>query len=152
MRLFLLFFILLFFCSFTAVRPLLAVPATVGYVIDGDTFSARVLLEDDIRISVRIRIINVDAPEISGECASEIKLAARAKNRLAELIPVGGIVDLSEIKDDKYLGRIDARVKTKNGADVGEILIKEKLARPYNGGKRQSWCDGNMNASIQNRK
>jgi endonuclease YncB( thermonuclease family) len=119
---------------------LFAVPAKVNHVIDGDTFSAGVMIEKDIRISVRVRLINVDTPEINGECESEIKLARRARDRAAELMPVGSIVDLSQIKDDKYLGRIDARVKTKDGKDVGEVLIKEKLGRKYSGGRRRSWC------------
>ena len=37
-----------------------AVPATVGYVFDGDTFAAKVKLEDNIKISVRVRIIDID--------------------------------------------------------------------------------------------
>ncbi|MDR1338242.1 MAG: thermonuclease family protein [Rickettsiales bacterium] len=119
---------------------LFAVPATVGYILDGDTFAAQVLLDKDIKISVRVRLINVDAPEINGMCESEIKMAYLAKERLAELIPVGSIVELSNVKDDKYLGRIDANVKNKAGQDVGEILIKEKLGRKYSGGKRAGWC------------
>ncbi|MDR2413210.1 MAG: thermonuclease family protein [Rickettsiales bacterium] len=135
-------FIRFYLFVFLSVWPsvLFSVPAQVGYIFDGDTFSARVMLEDDIKISVRVRIINIDAPEMNGECDSEKNMALKSKNRLAELLPVGSVVDLSEIKDDKYLGRIDARVKTNDGADVGEVLVKEKLARKYNGGKRAPWC------------
>jgi endonuclease YncB( thermonuclease family) len=117
-----------------------AVPAEVAYIVDGDTFAAKVMLQDDIKISVRVRIINIDSPEISGGCDAEIKMAYLAKERLSRIIPVGSMVDLSKIKDDKYLGRIDARVAGPDGLDVGEILVREKLARSYNGGKRQSWC------------
>jgi endonuclease YncB( thermonuclease family) len=118
-----------------------AVPAQVSYILDGDTFAARVSLGDDIKISVRVRIIDIDAPEINGECDSEKALALWAKDRLAALLPIDSVVELSEIKDDKYLGRIDARVRTAQGLDVSGILIKEKLARPYGGGRRGSWCD-----------
>ena len=131
------------FCSFVAMFlcpwRAYAVPAIVDYIIDGDTFAAGVFLGDDIKITVRVRIINIDTPEINGECDSEIKMAAAAKDRLSALIPVGTTIDLSEIKDDKYLGRIDARVKL-NDIDIGETLIKEKFARRYNGKKRESWC------------
>jgi endonuclease YncB( thermonuclease family) len=41
-------------------------------------------------------------------------------------------------KLDRY-GRTLASV-TVNGRDVGEILIGEGLARPYQGGRRGSWC------------
>lgn len=118
-----------------------ATPATVDYIFDGDTFAAYVNLEDDINISVRVRLRNVDTPEIHGACDSEVRAALRAKERLAQLIPVGSVVELSKIKDDKYLGRIDAYVKTADGRDVGAVLISEKLGRPYSGGRRVGWCD-----------
>ncbi|MBR1380416.1 MAG: nuclease [Alphaproteobacteria bacterium] len=118
-----------------------ATPATVGYIIDGDTFSATVKLDDDIRISVRVRIRNVDTPEIHGQCAHEIEMANAARQRLGELIPVGTDIELTNITDDKYLGRIDANVLDATGNDVGKILINEKLGRAYNGGHRAGWCD-----------
>lgn len=118
-----------------------AVPATVDYVLDGDTFAARVLLDEDITITVRVRLADVDTPEINGKCEHEIEMALRARDRLAELLPVGTMVDLRDVTDDKYLGRIDARVFTSDGRDVSRILINEKLGRPYDGGRRDSWCD-----------
>lgn len=118
-----------------------AVPATVDYVLDGDTFAARVLLDEDITITVRVRLADVDTPEINGKCEREIEMALRARDRLAELLPVGSTVDLRDVADDKYLGRIDARVFTSDGRDVSRILINEKLGRPYDGGRRDSWCD-----------
>ncbi len=117
-----------------------ALPATVDYIFDGDTFAAFVNLEDDIQISVRVRIRNIDTPEIHGACDYEIKRAFQAKDRLAELIPVGTRVELSKVKDDKYLGRIDALVQMADGRDVGVVLMNEGLARPYSGGKRMPWC------------
>ncbi len=122
-------------------QSVFAVPATVGYIFDGDTFSAQVKLEDDIKISVRVRILDIDAPEISGKCDSEIRDALRAKKRLEELLPIGSNVDLQDVKDDKYLGRIDAHVKTSNGIDISSVMIKEKLVRKYGGGKRYGWCE-----------
>lgn len=136
-RLFILSITLLLFNS----QTLFAVPATVDYIIDGDTFAAKVILEDEIKISVRVRIINIDTPEIHGACENEIKMANLARDRLTELIPNGTTIELSEIKDDKYLGRIDARVKSRAGVDIGEVLITEKMARRYSGGKRAGWCD-----------
>lgn len=117
-----------------------AVPAVVDYIFDGDTFSAQVMLEGDIAITVRVRLINIDTPEMNGKCAAEITMAQSAKDLLATLIPRGTSVDLRNIKDDKYLGRINANVILPDGRDVGNILIDSGLARPYNGGKRKSWC------------
>ena len=118
-----------------------ATPVVVDYIIDGDTFAGRVALADDTKITVRVRLINVDTPEIHGECESEIRAAFAAKARLTELLPIGTTVELQEIKDDKYLGRIDARVLDVLGRDVGKILVNEKLGRPYSGGRRAAWCE-----------
>lgn len=118
-----------------------AVPAVVDYVIDGDTFAAAVKLDTDISITVRVRIINIDTPEINGDCEYEIDAAHRAKDRLAELLSVGDVVDLQNIKDDKYLGRIDANVILSDGRDVGHVLVGDGLARRYDGGKRAPWCE-----------
>ncbi len=117
-----------------------AVPAVVDYIFDGDTFSAAVNIAPDIAITVRVRLINVDTPEMNGACDDEIRRANIAKERLAELLPVGTVVDLQNIKDDKYLGRIDANVIISDGRDVGDVLVSDGLARRYNGGKRMSWC------------
>ena len=68
-------------------------------------------------------------------------MALQARDRLAELLPIGTIVELRNVRDDKYLGRIDARVYDANGHDVSKILLNEKLARPYDGGRRASWCE-----------
>ncbi len=117
-----------------------AVPAVVDYVIDGDTFAAAVKLDADISITVRVRIINIDTPEINGDCEYEIDAAHRAKDRLTELLSVGDVIDLQNIQDDKYLGRIDANVILSDGRDVGRVLVDGGFARPYDGGKRGSWC------------
>lgn len=119
-----------------------ATSAVVRYIVDGDTFIADILMNNAIRVnSVSVRLRNVDTPEIHGNCDYEIKRANIAKQRLAELIPVESTVEIDNVTDDKYPGRIDANVFDANGKDVGLILIKEKLGRPYSGGKRLSWCD-----------
>ena len=117
-----------------------AVPARVGHILDGDTFSAAVSLDADTTVSVRIRLRNVDTPEMNGDCEYERSRAIAARDRLSEIIPVGSMVELSNVKDDKYLGRIDANVKNAAGDDVGEVLIREKFGRKYNGGRRKPWC------------
>lgn len=124
-----------------AINPAVAEFATVNYIFDGDTFAATVHLEDDIDVEARVRLMNVDTPEIHGECDYEIKMANLARDRISELLPIGSVVELKSIKDDKYLGRIDAFVLLPDGTDIGQILIKEKLGRAYNGGRRQGWCD-----------
>ena len=118
-----------------------AVPARVDYIFDGDTFSAQVALGPDVNVTVRVRLINIDTPEMNGKCVLEKQMAVRARDVLSALIPRGTVVELDNIKDDKYLGRINANVFLPDGRDVGLILIDSGLGRPYKGGKRKSWCD-----------
>lgn len=121
-----------------------ATPVVVKKIIDGDTFVGDILLADGIEVlSVSVRVLNVDTPEIHGECIDEIANALYAKQRLGELIPEGTTVEINNIKNDKYPGRIDANVFDSANRDVGLVLVKEKVGRPYSGGKRQSWCDLN---------
>ena len=132
----LLIFVIFMFMSVVAN----AVPAVVDYHFDGDTFSAGVMLDTDVEITVRVRLINIDTPEINGKCTAEKVMAQSARDLLAAIIPRGTVVDLQNIKDDKYLGRINANVILPDGRDVGQIMIDSGLARPYSGGKRQPWC------------
>ena len=118
-----------------------ALPATVDYVFDGDTFAATAHVADGVDVDVRVRLINVDTPEMHGECEYETRRANAARERLMELLPRDSVVELKNIKDDKYLGRIDANVILPDGRDVGRVLIDEKFGRAYSGGKRKSWCE-----------
>ena len=41
---------------------------------------------------------------------------------------------------DKYGGRVDALVATRDTADVSAALLNGGWARSYGGGRRGSWC------------
>lgn len=102
------------------------------HIIDGDT----VVIDGE-----KIRINNIDAPELRhAACDAERRLAEVAKRRLGALLASGAVViirgDNGRMKD-RY-GRTLARL-TVDGRDVGEILVIEELARPWEG-KRQPWC------------
>lgn len=83
----------------------------------------------------RIRIENIDAPELDGKCPQEAALALKARDRLTVLLRPG--FALQRTGTDRY-GRTLARI-TANGRDIGQQLIREQLARPYRG-KREPWC------------
>lgn len=83
-----------------------------------------------------VRIFNIDAPELEGQCDSETELALQAKNRLAELLE-GRRVEILRQGTDRY-GRTLAAVQVE-GRDVGDILVGEGLARTWTG-RREPWC------------
>jgi hypothetical protein len=47
---------------------------------------------------------------------------------------------LSQVGPDKYRGRIDAVVATRDTPDVSAALLKGGFARSYDGGRRDLWC------------
>ena len=101
-------------------------------VIDGDTIHIR---------SEKIRVLGIDAPEIKGNCQSEVVLAQKAKRRLADLIGGNQIV-IDRQGRDKYR-RTLAKI-TLGNRDIGSILMSEGLARKWESkwrpGLDEIWC------------
>lgn len=114
------------------------VAAKVLDVLDGDTFlaEARVWPGQFIRVNVRLR--GVDAPEMKARCTAEQIRAEKARAALSDLL--GPEVLISNIGGAKYYGRVLADVRTRGGVEVAGELVATGLARPYQGGRRQSWC------------
>src|SRR3954466_5175287 len=82
-------------------------------VIDGDT----------VTLAVSLRAIGFDAPELHSSCAAERSLALRAADRL-RVLSLHGLRITSEKDFDAY-GRELVILRTPNGEDVGQILIRE---------------------------
>lgn len=115
----------------------LVLRAPIAY--DGDTIyvTAANVAPELAEMSVRIR--GIDTPEIRGDCPAEKAMALEARDYVRNLLSNGYPVEFTGLAWDKYGGRILATVDV-NGHDLGSMLIAEGLARPYDGGKRQSWC------------
>ena len=87
----------------------------------------------------RVRIIGLDAPELHARCPAELAMARAARDGMAEL--VAGGVTLRPHGRDRYR-RLLAVVEDMRGRDVATMLVREGLARPYDGhGRRQGWCE-----------
>jgi endonuclease YncB( thermonuclease family) len=100
-------------------------------VIDGDTFHYR---------GKKIRVADIDTPEMRGRCPYESELAARATARMRELLHAGPF-ELERIpgRDEDRYGR-KLRVVTRNGRSLGDQLVAEGLAQTWSG-RREPWCD-----------
>ena len=96
-------------------------------VHDGDTF----WLDGE-----KVRIADIDAPELQARCARERDLALAARNRLLALLNAGPFT-LRRSSRDRY-GRTLAVVWSA-GRSVGGVLVAEGLARQWDG-VRRSWC------------
>ena len=100
-------------------------------VIDGDTFDYG---------GMRVRIADIDTPELRGRCAREIELARRATRRMAALLAAGPfeLEPLPNGRDTDRYGR-QLRIVTRHGHSLGDELVREGLARTWSG-RREPWC------------
>lgn len=100
-------------------------------VIDGDTF---------VYGGERIRIADIDTPEVHGRCPYETELAARATSRMRGLLAAGPfeLRALASGRDEDRYGR-KLRIVTRNGQSLGDQLVAEGLARTWTG-RREPWC------------
>ena len=114
--------------------------AEVLRVIDGDTFEARVRVWPGMDITTKVRLRGIDAPEMRARCANEREKALAARDALARIL-LQGAVGVAYVGQDKYSGRVDAKVSTVETADVSAALLAGGYARAYDGGRRLSWCD-----------
>jgi endonuclease YncB( thermonuclease family) len=99
-------------------------------VVDGDTIW---------HSGVKIRLADIDTPEVSRpQCAAEAELGRRATERLRELINAGPFQLMQRGRDIDRYGR-QLRILERDGRSLGDILVAEGLARPWDGARR-SWC------------
>jgi len=98
-------------------------------VIDGDTFDHG---------GERIRIADIDTPELRARCESEARLARAATERLRTLLAAGPF-ELKRLgRDEDRYGR-KLRIVTRGGRSIGDTLVSEGLARTWTG-RRELWC------------
>ena len=99
-------------------------------VVDGDTIAVD---------GEMVRIIGLDAPETHRpQCEAERRLGEAATARLRALVAEG--VTMQSHGRDRW-HRTLAVVTDRRGRDVADVLIREGLARNYNGrGRREGWC------------
>jgi micrococcal nuclease len=116
------------------------VAAEVVKVVDGDTLTVRARIWIDLEMTVNIRIRGIDAPELRGQCAREKMLAMAATKRL-RVLAGSGVVNLSNVGEDKYFGRAVADVTTSEGGTIAALMLESGLVRPYESGARSGWCD-----------
>jgi endonuclease YncB( thermonuclease family) len=104
-------------------------------VIDGDTVD----LDCPGEGFVRTRLLGFDTPETSSPgCASELTLGTAATRALDRRIAASAEMRVDFRGADHY-GRRLARLSL-DGTDVARPMIADGLARPYQGGRRPSWC------------
>lgn len=106
-------------------------PIRANCVVDGDTFWFE---------GIKIRIADIDAPEISQpQCAGERQAGVAARTFLLEILNDGSFSLLAGWRDEDHYGR-KLRIVAREEQSLGERLIAEGLARSWDG-QRLGWCD-----------
>mgnify|MGYP003108687258 FL=1 len=114
-------------------------------VVDGDTIDAEIDLGFDVKISKRIRLSGIDAPESRTRNKVEKKLGLAAKDRLTDLLE--GAANCFELESQEFgkYGRVLGKlhINKLSGKDtltqvcINDVLVKEGYAVEYNGGKKK---------------
>ena len=107
---------------------------------DGDTcyVIAPTLPEPLQKMSVRI--LGIDTPEMRAECAEEKKLALKGREFANKMFRAAEKIEFANLKWDKYGGGVLVDVYL-DGKFYKDEIINAGLARPYDGGTKESWCE-----------
>ena len=121
-------------------RPFLPGPFSfeVLEVLDGDTFRARIPVWLDQHVVVKIRLRDIDTPEMNGKCTAEKTLARRAKAFAARWLAQDSL-RLVNVSYGTYAGRVLATTQSPDGATLSDALLEAGLAKPYRG-RKADWC------------
>jgi len=116
---------------------------------DGDTITVDIPgVHPIIGNDMKIRIRGIDTPELKAGCRAELEKARQAKKMVRSLLRSAKQINLHKVGRGKYF-RIVADVEV-DGKDLGKILVKNKLAVGYYGGKKtHDWCSGSEPANLE---
>ena len=112
-------------------------------VIDGDTVAVDASADLPPELSdLKVRLRGVDTPEKGGraQCDAE-RSAGQAATAFTEAALAGaGEVVIRDPEWGKWGGRVIADLVV-DGRSLAAALIAAGYGRPYDGGKREGWCE-----------
>ena len=114
----------------------------VTRVLDGDTIEYKAdFLPAPLKPVLKIRVLGIDTPEKGhrAQCPEEAALALKASALTKQAVKEAKSIQLQLEGWDKYGGRVLGYVLI-DGKNLGDMLIAQGLARPYDGGTKSSWC------------
>ena len=106
---------------------------------DGDTLRINMPGLPPELSEMLVRVAGVDTPEIRGKCGAEKTRAIQARDFVVRSLTEARLVSFCNPKWGKYGKRVVAEVGI-DGKSLAAILIQHDLGRPYDGGRRQGWC------------
>ena len=107
---------------------------------DGDTCYLLVPQFPEKLRKMSVRIKGIDTTEIRGDCEKEKKLALEGRVFANKVFLKAKNIEFKNLQWDKYGGRLLADVYL-DGNSYADMIMKKNLARPYDGGKKEGWCN-----------
>ena len=116
------------------------ISARATQVIDGDSIVISAHIWLNIYTKTVVRLEGVDAPELEGKCPAEIEKAQEALRFVKRWIEGSGELNIHNAQQDRFGGRVVGRIVNERNEDLGQLLLANMLARPYDGRSLDSWC------------
>lgn len=110
-------------------------------VIDADTILVSApFMPPPLKKQMPMRLSNVDTPNVKrwANCGKEAMIGDEAKAYVESLVKNSKTQEVKIVGYDKY-GRWLGQIYL-DGKSISESLIEKKYAKPYFGGKKESWC------------
>lgn len=107
---------------------------------DGDTCYVLAPSLPEPLQKMSVRILGIDTPEIRGDCDEEKALAKQGRVVANREFRSAETIEFRDLKWDKYGGRVLSNVYL-DGELYSQKLIDVGLARPYDGGTKEAWCN-----------
>ncbi len=118
-------------------------PITVHWIrcYDGDTCRFDIpSFSPLLGKNIAVRLRGVDTPEIRGKCPYEKQLAKKAKQFVISKLQNAKTVELRSLSRGKYFRIVADIYVDQDKTSLSQQLLAKKLAYPYFGKKKQSWC------------
>lgn len=108
-------------------------------VIDGDTVEINIPCLPESLQKMKVRLKNIDTPEIHGKCDIEKIKAEQAKQILIQKLE-NKVVELKNCEPDKYF-RLNCEVIYDGVRNISSDMIINGYGVPYHGERKSySWC------------
>jgi endonuclease YncB( thermonuclease family) len=117
----------------------------VQKVYDGDTITVAIAIDNAFQVC-KIRLSDVDAPELKSKVNEEKEAAKIVRDKLIEKI-LHQVIVIKMNGVEKY-GRILADIYVKNIGHVNKWLLDNKYAKNYDGGKKHGFTEDELKDII----
>jgi endonuclease YncB( thermonuclease family) len=113
-------------------------------VIDGDSIALMLDYGNNVASYMTLRILGVDCPEIGTNAGKAVKKVV--ERWISQIQPDDIRIESHGL--DKYKARFDGHIRHKDEIDatLASFLLEYRLARRYDGGKRDPWSEDELKA------